>query len=114
MAMTNNLRQQKAVGTLGNVGIGSGRIGITGTFNAYFEDDTLYTKYLGGTESSLAIRVTDSAGNAYVLTLPRVKFTSGDLAAGSADSDVIVEMEYQALRHPTYDFTFQIDRFAAA
>lgn len=114
VALANNLRSQKAVGTLGNVGIGSGRAVVTGTFNAYFEDETLYNKYLNGTESSLALRVTDAAGNAYILTFPRIKFTAANLAAGSADSDVVVEMEYQAVRHPTYDFTFQIDRFPAA
>lgn len=112
-ALANNLRSQKAVGTLGNVGIGSGRAVVTGTFNAYFEDETLYNKYLNGTETDLAIRVTDPAGNAYIITFPRIKFTGGNLAAGSADSDVIVEMEYQGIRHPTYDFTYQIDRFAA-
>lgn len=113
MALNNNLRSQKAIGTLGNVGIGSGRSAVTGTFNAYFEDATLYNKYLAGTESSLALRVTDAAGNVYILTLPRIKFTNSNLAAGSADSDVIAEMEYQAIRHATYGFTVQLDRFAA-
>lgn len=111
ISLTNNLRSQKAVGTLGSVGIGAGRVGITGNFNAYFENDTLYKKYLNGTETSIAMRLTDSKGNTYIITLPRIKFTGGNLAAGSPDSDVVVEMEYQALMDASDEFTMQIDKF---
>lgn len=109
----NNLRAQKAVGTLGNVGIGLGRAVVTGKLNAYYEGSagSLYSKYLAGTESSLSLRLTDSAGNAYILTMPRIKFTEGNLVAGEPDADVIEELSFQALRHPTYGFTVQIDRF---
>jgi hypothetical protein len=72
---------------------------------------SLYSKYLAGTESSLSLRLTDSAGNAYILTMPRVKFTEGNLVAGEPDADVVEELSFQALRHPTYGFTVQIDRF---
>lgn len=110
--LNNNLRQQKAVGTLGNVGIGTGRAVVTGKLTAYFEGaaNDLYTKYLAGTETSLSFRITDAANNAYIITLPRVKLTKGELTAGAADQDVMADLDFQALRHPTYDFTIQIDR----
>jgi len=110
--LNNNLRQQKAVGTLGNVGIGTGRAVVTGKLQAYFEGaaNDLYTKYLAGTETSLSFRITDAANNAYIITMPRVKLTKGELTAGAADQDVMAELDFQALRHPTYDFTIQIDR----
>ncbi len=113
IALANNLRGQKAVGTLGNVCIGVGRVGVTGTLNAYFKDGSIYKKYVEGTESSISLRVKDIAGNNYIFTLPRIKFVSSNLAAGSADSDIIMESEYQAIRHPDYDFTIQIDKFDA-
>jgi hypothetical protein len=113
MDLNNNLRAQKAVGTLGNVGIGSGRAVVTGKLSTYFEGSgtSLYSKYLAGTETSLALRFTDPAGNAYILTFPRVKLTKGTLVAGAADTDAIEELEYQAIRHTTYGFTVQLDRF---
>ena len=40
-----------------------------------------------------------------------IKFTEGNLVAGEPDADVIEELSFQALRHPTYGFTVQIDRF---
>lgn len=110
----NNLRAQKAVRNKGNIGIGKGRFELTGSFNAYFENATLYNKYLNGTETSLSFRLTDEDGNAYILTLPRIKFTDAKVEAGSPDSDVMLEMNYLALRHPVYGFTLQIDRFPAA
>ena len=39
-----------------------------------------------------------------------VGLTKGELTAGAADQDVMAELDFQALRHPTYDFTIQIDR----
>ena len=111
--LNNNLRQQKAVGTLGNVGIGTGRAVVTGKLTAYFEGaaNDFYSKYLVGTETSLSFRITDAAGNPYILTLPRVKLTKGELTAGAADQDVMASIDFQALRHPTYDMTIQLDRF---
>lgn len=111
--LNNNLRQQKAVGTLGNVGIGTGRAVVTGKLTAYFEGaaNDFYSKYLVGTETSLSFRISDAAGNPYILTLPRVKLTKGELTAGAADQDVMASIDFQALRHPTYDMTIQLDRF---
>lgn len=111
--LNNNLRSQKAVGTLGNVGIGTGRAVVTGKLTAYFEGSAndFYSKYLVGTETSLSFRITDAAGNPYILTLPRVKLTKGELTAGAADQDVMASIDFQALRHPTYDMTIQLDRF---
>lgn len=111
--LNNNLRSQKAVGVLGNVGIGTGRAVVTGKITAYFEGaaNDFYTKYLAGTETSLSFRLTDAAGNPYILTLPRVKLTKGELTAGAADQDVMASLDFQALRHPTYDMTIQLDRF---
>jgi len=112
--LNNNLRTQKAVGVFGNVGIGTGRSVVTGKLSAYFEGSAndFYSKYMVGTETSLAFRISDSAGNPYVLTLPRVKLTNGDLTAGAADQDIVASLDFQALRHPTYDMTIQLDRFS--
>jgi hypothetical protein len=112
--LDNKLRQQKAVSVLGNAGIGAGRATVTGKLSAYFEGlaSDLYSKYIVGTETSLSFRFTDAANNNYILTLPRVKLTKGELTAGAADQDVMADIEFQALRHPTYDFTIQLDRIA--
>nr|BDD45287.1 hypothetical protein 9 [bacterium] len=113
LSINNSLRSQKAIGTLGNVGIGAGRFELTGSLTSYFENADTYNKYLNGTETSLSLRLSDASGNSYILTLPRIKFTGGSLNADSADSDVMAELEYQAIRDPNTGFTFQIDKFGS-
>lgn len=111
--IANNLRGLTAVGTLGSVGIGVGACDVTGRLSAYFEDDALYRDYLDGVETSLSLRIEDVAGNAYVLTLPRLKFESGQVLAEGPNQDVMAELTWRALRDPALGCTIQLDRFAA-
>jgi hypothetical protein len=110
VSLNNNLRGQDAVGTLGHVGIGVGTCDITGNMSAYFENAALYDKFLAGTETSLSFRVQDADGNAYVFTLPRIKFESGRVTAGGRNADIMADLTYRAIRDATLGFTFQIDR----
>lgn len=116
VAMNNALRAQKAIKNLGNVGVGLGTLEVTGTLNAYFEGGSasLYKKYQNKTRTSLSIRFTDTDNNTYILTLPKIKFTAGDITAGGQDDDVIEEMEYSIERHETYNFMIQLDKFPAS
>jgi hypothetical protein len=113
ITLNNNLRGQEAVANLGFVGIGTGRCDVTGSFTAYFEDQVLYNKYLNGTRTSLDIRVADAAGNAYVISLPEVEYSGGTVTAEGSNADVMVSLEWTAVRDTTYDNTIQICRFAA-
>jgi len=111
--LNNTLRPIQAVGALGNVDIGAGRCAVTGSVSVYFTDGALYRKYLDNTPTDLSFRVGDAAGNAYVVTLPRVRLTRGSIVAGGADQDVVASFDYQAVRDPGTGCTLQIDRFAA-
>lgn len=111
--LDNGLRGIQAVGSLGNVDIGAGRCTVQGRVSVYFADGALYAKYLAGTPTSLSFRITDSDGNGYVVTLPRVKLTHGNIVAGGNDQDVLADFDLQALRDPVTGCTLQIDRFAA-
>lgn len=113
LEMNNATRGRPAVGVLGNTEVGIGTIGVTGSFNAYFADRTLYEKYTDFTASSLSFRLSDAAGNAYVVTLPSIKFTDGDVVAGGQDQDVIATLSYEARRDAATDAMIQFDRFAA-
>ena len=113
ISLANGLRGIGAVGSLGNVDIGTGRCQVTGRASFYFADGALYEKYLNGTPTSLSFRVTDADGNAYVFTLPRVRLTRGSIAAGGPDQDVMADFQFQAVRDPATGATIQIDRIAA-
>ncbi len=111
--VANGLRGIQAVGALGNVDIGAGRCSVTGSVSVYFSDGAWYQKYLAGSATSLSFRVQDGDGNAYVVTLPKVKLTGGRVLAGGNDRDVMADFDFQALRDSATGCTLQIDRFAA-
>jgi hypothetical protein len=107
--LNNNLREVKAVGALGNVAIGVGDAAVGGTLEAYFQDGALYDKYLAGTETSLAF-VAAAGGQAYVVTLPRVKLAGGRIEAGSRNADCVLRFDLMGLRDPLTGCSLQIDR----
>lgn len=111
--LNNNVRGLAAIGTLGNADLGVGSVEVTGTLNTYFENGNLYDKYLAGTESAISFKVQDSSGNAYIFTFPRVKFQTDTVNVGGLNSDVMENMTWQAIRHATFGYTVEIDKFAA-
>ena len=107
--LQNNLREIDAVGTLGLVDVGVGKLGLTGKMSTYFGSSALYQKYLSGTETSLVLRL-QKDGQAIVITLPRVKFEKGTVTAQGENQDVMAELDFRALRDSLTDATVQIDR----
>jgi len=111
MSVGNALGAQSAVGSVNPVGVSVGTTGVSGTFAAYFDDRTLYEKYLNATASNLSFRLTDGSSNTYVFTFPAVRYTDGQVVAGSANQDVVAALSWQAYRDTTTDSMIQIDRF---
>lgn len=108
-----NLRPQDAIGNLPHIGIALSRMEVTADAEIYFQDDTEYQKYLSATAFSLAFRVEDNAGNAYIYTLPRCKYETGEVVAGGLDQDIFLSSTIRGLRDPVTNCMVQIDRFAA-
>ena len=113
LAITNNLRAQPAVATLGAAGIGIGSFNVSGTFNAYFEDRSFLDKYRGFTETSLAFRVIDGDGNAYMFNLPAIKFSGGPVVIPGQDQDVMVDLSFVAKMDTVASKMLSITRFPA-
>ena len=107
--LQNNLREIDAVGTLGLVDVGVGKLGLTAKMSTYFGSSALYQKYLGGTETSLVLCL-QKDGQAIVITLPRVKFEKGTVVAQGENQDVMAELDFRALRDPSTGAMIQIDR----
>lgn len=103
LTINNTLRQQPAIGTPYGIGVGLGRCVVTGSVEAYFRTRTLYEKARNSTASSLSFKVTDSAGNSYTITVPRLKYTGREAPAGGNDQDITVKMPFQGIRDPATD-----------
>lgn len=106
----NGLRAQDAIGTLGAVGIGSGTLSASGNIEVYFADGTMYDKFRNNTATSLSWFVRDGAGNGYVVTLPKIKFSGGKINAGGLNQDVMLSMQWQGLMDAVSGKTILVDR----
>lgn len=112
LTISNNLREQMAIGTLGLIGVGVGDFDVTGEIQTYFGDNTLYDKYVNGTATSFNTRIVQD-NKAVVFTIPRCKFEDADAASGGRNQDVMCTLQYRALRDNDLTLTsFQMDRFS--
>ena len=113
LSINNNLRAQSAIGSLPAINIALSRLSVSGSITFYFEDATQYNKYINGTRLSMSFRVEDAAGNSYVFTIPAIEFSSGSITAGSLDTDVFMEADFEAVLDSVTSSMIQVDRFAA-
>jgi hypothetical protein len=111
IAIDNSLRPQTAVGSSAPVDFGAGKFRVTGTLNTFFGNKDLVTKLLDNSTTSFDIRVIKN-NQVLLFDLPRAKFTAGNPEVASADTDVFVDLGYQAYKHPTLGYTMQLQRFS--
>lgn len=116
-SLDNGLRGIKDITSTGNAKIGTGSCDVTGALDLIFDDLVIYNKFANSESSSLAFRSEDgetaNEGNCYVYTFHKIKYSTGAVTTPGLNQDLPQAMGWQALRHPTYDCTIQIDRFAA-
>lgn len=113
--MANNLRGRTAIGTRGNLSIGTGRYNLTGSITHYFQNSAIYDRYLNNEAFSLYFIldtefIDEDNVNGYIFYMPNVKFTESRVVASGIDTDIMVESSYQALRDPVTNATFIVTR----
>lgn len=96
LSVKNNLRGRKAVGVFGNSGIGMGALDITGSIEIYLEDETFYNTWLKNQAVSLEVGLTDSEGYGYLIELPKIHFTDGQLNNSEAHADAMLSLPFKA------------------
>ena len=107
------LRNQMAVSNKFPVGIGTGRMEISGTAQVYFADLATYNIFLNHTTVSLGWNVFDSNLNTYYFTIPSLVFTSDPINVKGIDQDVMEDIAWEAYRDPVTNCQMQIDRFSS-
>ncbi|MTK13717.1 MAG: hypothetical protein F8N39_17115 [Clostridiaceae bacterium] len=96
----NALRDQKAIGVLGNYGVGDGQFSATMTMAVYLTATAgiaIYSKFINATVSQLSFPVQDAAGNTYIFELPAVKFTDCQPPSATVNQDQILSFTASAL-----------------
>jgi len=108
LTIENNLREQKAVGILGSIGIGDGQLAVSGQIDLYFQNLTEYNKFVGATSFALSFTMGTGAGNQYIFTIPNNKYSSSTIVAGGNNQDVIATMAFTSLHDAVSGNTIQI------
>ena len=109
LAYTNNLTESQVLfsNTIG--GLLAGNIRLTGTLTAQFLDATLYNKFLSGTSSSLAFTLTGTDSKIHTWTIPKVLYTSGDIAP-SGPGELSLSLKFNAQYNSSTTNKVSIDR----
>lgn len=107
------LREQRAVGSKFARGIAAGRLQVSGTVEAYFEDGAMYDRFINHETVALAFPIIDQDQNTYYFTVPSFKVTSDPIAPGGIDQDVMDKMDIKGFRDVGTECMIQIDRFSS-
>lgn len=112
LTISNNLREQRALGAVSASGIANGRFTVTGSTSIYFENNTMSSKFINDGTFTLKITLEDSmgttSGNIYEIWLPKLKFSNLTNSIPGVGQDVILAGDFQALYNSTEDGTITI------
>lgn len=108
--VANNIRQIRCIGDIAPSDMKLGTLEVTGDSNFYFNEGSVYTLFVEGTEFSLSFKMEDNAGNSYTILLPRCKFETGEVVAGGKNTDVMFQASWRALFDSTANCVIRITR----
>jgi len=108
--LNNNLAPTFVVGSSSTPQLEFGRATVEGTISAYFEDLSLYNRFLNEVETAFEVSVDDPTGsNAYTFLFPRVKFNTGDIPLDGETSRT-VSISFEALYDATEGTNIKLTR----
>jgi len=113
ITINNPLRQQLVVGQTDPFGIGLGTVDMSGSITLYLADNSLKTKWLAHTETTLVFAFQDTAGNAYGFYFPAVQFSQLSSPTPGKDQDIVLTAEFQAFKDSTTGYTVHISKMSA-
>ncbi len=113
LSITNNLRPQRALGSVAPAGVASGKFVVTGNISIYFTSNALVTKFLNDDSFDLEITLDDLAagtthGNQYVIRMENCKFSSLTNAVPGINQDVLLVGDFQAIYNSSQDGTITV------
>ena len=82
-----NPRSLTAVRNKYPIGVNLGSFDITGTVEAYFEDETLYDKMADHSDSSLVLEIDSPEDDRTIITIPNLKFTNAAPVGAGLNQD---------------------------
>ena len=95
--INNGLRTRPLIASRYSEEFGVDRCNISGTMEAYFEDNTLYQRVFNRDAGPLSFTVGNVSGEKYTFLFPNIKFGNGERSAPGNADDVILTLPFRAL-----------------
>lgn len=111
ISINNNVRARDCLQSASPVSLVEGEATVTGQYNGYFGDLTLYEKFLSGATTSISsVHVKNS--QAIVFEVPAAKYTGGgSLDVGGKNADVVLPLDFTAFIDTLTNSHIQMNRF---
>lgn len=109
LELNNNLRARPKLGSLVTLKPGIGDMTITGTVETYFDDKTLFRKFMDHGVASILLPIMDSGPRLISVFLPRVRLREGQPNSGGKNQDILPAFEFSAKKDATLGYVCQID-----
>lgn len=115
--VTNNLREQRAIGYIAPAGVAAGQFVVTGSVSIYFASNALFNKFLADQSFTLSVTLDDETGttngNQVTITLPKCKFNNITKNITGNNQDVLLSGDFQAILDGAFAGTMGISTLAA-
>ena len=112
-SVANNYRTREVVGDLFSAEHGIGQCDVTGTMEAYFENNALYQAVLAHGGGALSFTVGAGANQKYLVTLPNIVFLNGKKSNRAKNTDVMVNVPFRAKYDPATACSIMVTRGVA-
>ena len=94
--LENGIEPAFVIGSQTMINPSDGKSRVTGTLTAYFEDSSLYSKFLNETSSSVDFTLTDVGGSSLTFDMPNIKYSGGNPDV-SGEGPITLALEFSAL-----------------
>lgn len=98
MNIDNGTREKLSVGDRNLIDVGIGQFNLSGDIAIYFANAAMYDVFRGDRSFAMSFVLGDDAGNAYSVYMPNCKMTQASPNATAANTDVMLESGWQALK----------------
>jgi hypothetical protein len=110
LALNNNAREQRQIGSKDLAGVGMGTLSLTGALTVYFQDATaINAAYDSDAAVAMSFSLVNAGGGLTVL-LPAVKFSNRTIVAGAINQDVVMSLQFTATFDPVTGAMIQISK----
>lgn len=111
LSVDNKVTPKTGLGVFGACQTNFHSLDVTGKITLFFEDETMYDRFLNGEKFSVDWDVIDANGHGYSYNLPSLQINEDSVNVSGVDDDVMDDATYSASVNVAGTHMIQIDKF---